>query len=241
MKKYGLLSKDIFGAYITNKSYYCGKFDLSYVQCNTSIFPDYLCLYSELKNYHRTKKTCICFYEYDEKYDGFNGLYNAIIFQRKERLNEYKKRFSGINFFISPDYSMFGDMPIWLQIFNLEKSRIVSIWLTLELSAIVIPNITFSNENSFDYCFDGIAKESVVAISLKGSSNPGQNHDLTIKAIKQTVDIIKPRAIIVYSVAKDEATTFMVKYAIEKGVRIVIPSNQLNERNQALRGYSHGS
>ncbi|GHU51391.1 hypothetical protein FACS189459_7040 [Bacilli bacterium] len=100
------INKDIYGAHITNNSNYSGIFDLPEVCCFPSSIPDYLCLYSEFKNYHKTEKTCVCFFQEDKIFDGQNGIFNSIIYKNEKALNRIKERFSGINYFISPDYSM---------------------------------------------------------------------------------------------------------------------------------------
>ncbi|WP_308605027.1 hypothetical protein [uncultured Fibrobacter sp.] len=40
----------------TNKTHKSGRLELPCVQCNTEIVPDYIALYSQTGDYHRTEK-----------------------------------------------------------------------------------------------------------------------------------------------------------------------------------------
>ena len=55
-----------------------GKYDMPKVYCNPAELPDYIALYSQPCEYHKTANTCVSFYDYDIKFDNDNGLYNAI-------------------------------------------------------------------------------------------------------------------------------------------------------------------
>lgn len=76
------------------------------------------------------------------------------------RLRQYK-------FLISPDYSLYKDMPRSLQIMNVFKSHWCgAYWQNLGLT--VIPNVSWSDVASFDFCFDGLEKGSIVAVGMIG-------------------------------------------------------------------------
>ena len=64
---------------------------------------------------------------------------------------------------LSPDFSLFTDMPLALQIENVFKNRWCgAYWQSKGLR--VIPTVSWGDERSFDFCFDGIEKGSVVAV-----------------------------------------------------------------------------
>jgi len=62
----------------TNKTIGDGYYDFPTLYCNLKEPPDYIALYSQPCDYHRTNKTVLSFYDYDDKFDGYDGLYNAI-------------------------------------------------------------------------------------------------------------------------------------------------------------------
>ena len=220
---------------MTNRTYNLGKYNLPYVKCLNLANPDYLALYSETYNYHKTDRTFVCFYQYDIKFDNIKGIFEAIYHNDVKLLKKYKERFKGVRYAIAPDYSEVGDIPRIENIYRLFRSRIVSLWLWFECNIIVIPNVTYANENYFDVMLDGMEDTEVVAFSVKGSIKKQLERELLQKAIKYTVDNLKQlKKIVVYSVSvDDEKVLKLFEYASNKGIEIVIPNNILKERNIA--------
>lgn len=141
---------------VSNKSYSVGKYDLPYISAKITSYPDYIALYRDKCDYRRTEKTCVSFYNYDAAFDGINGIWNAIYYARSELKAYYLKRFEGVRYFIAPDYSLCGDINHIENLHRLFRARIVSIWLTLELGAVVIPNITYSTPKIFPDMLSGM-------------------------------------------------------------------------------------
>ena len=135
----------------TNKTHSCGEKDLPALYCKTEVYPDFLALYSEPSLYHKTDRTGVCFYQFDSVFDGRRGLYEAIYHDDTARLAYFKKRFEGVKFFISPDYSEFGDIHVIENEYRLFKARVVAIWFIVEIGAVVIPNVSFPTEKSASY------------------------------------------------------------------------------------------
>ena len=73
-----------------------------------------------------------------------------------ERLKQYK-------YLLSPDFSIFTNMPLALQIESVFKNRWCgAYWQSRGLK--VIPTVSWGDERSFHFCFDGIEEGSVVAV-----------------------------------------------------------------------------
>lgn len=221
---------------LTNKTYLIGKYDLPYIRCPNVMNPDYLALYSETCNYFKTEHTWVCFYIFDKKFDTIDGIYNAIYYNDQTRLEKIKKRLKGVKYAIAPDYSQCGDIPRIENLYRLFKARIVSLWLLFELDIIVVPNVTYANENYFDVMLDGMENCNVIAFSVKGSIKENEQRELLLKAIRITVDkLAHLNKIIVYSVSiDDEKVKKLFEYASSKGIEIIVPSNILKERNIIL-------
>ena len=148
-----------------------------------------------------------------------------------------KERLKGVKYAIAPDYSQCGDIPKIENLYRLFKSRIVSLRLLFELDIIVIPNVTYANENYFDVMLDGMEKCEVVAFSVKGSIKEEEERKLLLKAIEITVNTLRDlKMIVVYSVSiNDDKVKKLFEYASSKGIDIVIPKNLLKERNIFLK------
>ncbi len=227
---------------LINKTHCTGKYDFPKLLSPSNVTIDYLALYSDHHEYSKTYNTCVCFYEYDKAFDRKEGLFNSVYYKDEKALDRFRKRFENVNYFISPDYSLCGDCPEIQNIYNIYKSRVVSLALTLLFDKLVIPNITFATQQSFDYMLDGLEECSVVAFSTKGSWKTKEQKELLIKAIRYTVDHLKRlKQIIVYDVSTDNAKVLeLFSYAIAKGIEVIIPDNLLKDRNLALGGKRNG-
>ena len=206
--------------------------DLPVLHCKLKGYPDYLALSSEPGCFHKTEHTAVCFYQFDDEIDGQSGLANAIYYNDKKRLNYFKERFSGIKYFIMPDYTVAADV-IWIDNANrIFRARLVAIWLTMELNAVVIPNVTTTDMDHLEMFLDGYQDCDAVAISTKGHMDNTNEKEQLREIIRRTVDYLHPPAIIVYDVCGHQSETIQLfDYAAKLGTRIVIPSNSLQAQN----------
>lgn len=68
---------------------------------------------------------------------------------------------------LAPDFSLYLDFPKAVQIFNhYRKMWCAAYWQ--ENGIAVIPTICWSDEASFEWCFDGIPKHSLISVSTVG-------------------------------------------------------------------------
>lgn len=202
---------------LTDTTHLVGKYGIPAVYCNTNVFPDYLALYGQTGYYQKTIATAVCFYQYDIEFDDIHGIFNAIYYNERELLKEYKERFKNVKFFIAPDYSMFNDIDDTDNLIRLKKARIVTLWLSQELHAVVIPSLSYTAEEKFDISFSGLESCSVVALSLKSHVRRANERNLTKAAVKYAVDHLPLKAIVVYSVCgKDETALSILKYAVDR-------------------------
>jgi len=222
---------------LTNKTQMTGDYDFPVIYCNTSVIPDYLALYGQPCEYHKTPLTGVCFYAFDSTFDGLCGLFNAIYYNVDFLLEYYRQRFADVKFIVSPDYSQFGDLQKIENLIRLWKARIVTLWFMIELRAVAIPSATYISEETFPLFFSGLEECSVIAFSTKGHVRRASERRLLKAAVKYAVDNLKLKTIIVYSVCgKDETSLKLFKYAIERGINVVIPNNSLRERNRRRCG-----
>lgn len=236
MKKFPDLERLLNLQYLqlSNKTVSCGSKDLPAIDCNIEVMPDYIALYSEPGLYHKTPRTAVAFYEYDDEFDGKNGLYWAIYYRDEHYLSEFKKRFQGVRYVILPDYSELGDIHRIENDYRLFKARIVGLWFLIEIGAIAIPNVSLLYPDSVDYALSGYENCSVVAMSAKGHiQNPDENRRLR-ENVRLTVEHLPNlRAIIVYDVCgTDDKVLDSFSFATDHGIQIVIPDNTLRIRNK---------
>ena len=81
--------------------------------------------------------------------------------------DKYINRLSQYRFVITPDYSLYRDMPRAIQLMNTFKSRWCgAYWQSKGLT--VIPTVSWGLAPSFEFCFDGVEQNSIVAIGMIG-------------------------------------------------------------------------
>jgi hypothetical protein len=97
------------------------------------------------------------------------------------------KRLSNYKQLLGPDFSMYQEMPTEIQRYNLFKSRwCCSYWQYNKLA--VIPTMNWSEEDTFERCFKGVEKGTIVAISTVGTSYVEQGFMLGFKEMIKQVD-----------------------------------------------------
>lgn len=81
---------------------------------------------------------------------------------------KYMLALAKYKYVFSPDFSLYINMPLPIQIYNVFRNRWCgAYWQSNGLK--VIPTISWSTEESYDFCFAGVEKSSEVAISTLGS------------------------------------------------------------------------
>lgn len=217
----------------TNRCRYEGPFDLPNTSCNVS-YPEiaYLALIGEKRDFK--PRDCICFFRYDREFDGKNGLFNAIYYGDRRWLDKFAERYSSVRYFISPDYSIYGDVPLIENAYRSYKARIVSAYLVLKLNKIVIPNISFVDERTKEFALTGIDKGSTVCISTKGLMNGKENIKLLYYIIDETLKEIQPECVILYTATADQKKLEPIVDRIEyAGAHCIVPDNLLLDRNRS--------
>ena len=116
----------------------------------------------------------------------FQGIYD----HPEKTLNKYAQ----YRFLLSPDYSTYTDMNLWRQLENTAKNRWVgAYWQSKGLT--VIPTVSWGLSQSFEFCFNGIEKHSIVAIGMIGCK---QTKIQFMRGYQAMLDQIQPEKIICY-------------------------------------------
>lgn len=84
--------------------------------------------------------------------------------------NKYIERLQEFKAVVSPDFSLYTDFPIALQILSCYRRQWCgAYWQSLGID--VIPDVVWGKKESFDFCFDGIPEGGTVAVSTVGVKN----------------------------------------------------------------------
>ena len=108
---------------------------------------------------------------------------------------------------IAPDFSQYTDMPYPQRMWNNYRGKFIGAWLQAQ-GVTVIPNVTWSLPDSYDYCFDGIPENSVIAINSTGIARWAFSRFLWRRGYSEAIERLNPIAIVRYGekiVGEDES------------------------------------
>ena len=103
----------------------------------------------------------------------------------------------------TPDFSTYTDFPKAIQIYNhYRKHWLGAYWQMHGIT--VIPTISWSDEASFEWCFDGEPEGGVVAVSSVGTQMNSDARRLFLAGYREMLARLKPSAILFYGFIPDE-------------------------------------
>ena len=104
---------------------------------------------------------------------------------------------------LTPDFSLYTDYPVAMQIWNhYKKHWLGAFWQEEGLR--VIPTIAWSDERSFDWCFDGEPEGGVVAVSSVGTQNNAETRRLFLLGYEEMKKRLHPVKILFYGCVPKE-------------------------------------
>lgn len=122
---------------------------------------------------------------------------------------------------LTPDFSLYMDMPLSMKIWNIYRSRLLgNFWQNVGIN--VIPTISWAEEDTFSFCFDGIEKESIVAVSTIGVKRDNNAFDIWKNGMDEMIKRINPSTILVYG--------GKLEYGYPSHIRVIYFSNEVTER-----------
>ncbi|MDR2939720.1 MAG: DUF4417 domain-containing protein [Clostridiales bacterium] len=135
------------------------------------------------------------------------------IWNNPKQYLEMLKKFAGV---ITPDFSIYRELPLVMQMWNTYRNRAIGYWLQSN-GVNIIPNVRWGDERTYDFAFEGIAQGGTVAISTNGCIQKKIDRDYFIDGLAEMVKILKPDTIVNYSYTPDHVFT---RYK-EQGIEIV--------------------
>ncbi|MGF1504107.1 MAG: DUF4417 domain-containing protein, partial [Anaerolineae bacterium] len=101
---------------------------------------------------------------------------------------------------LTPDFSLYADWPLAVQQWNVYRNRWCGRYWQ-ELGFQVIPTVSWSTPESFDFCFAGIPQGSVVAVSAVGVDlDDPQAQDMFLEGFTELTRCVMPSTVLSYGV-----------------------------------------
>lgn len=198
---------DAYNLILFDAEYCDGKYQMPIIE-NDNYIP------SDLIGFNYAKSS-------DEKNKGIHFFLDDYQFERVWNSPEdYVDILSDYDCMFSPDFSLYMDMPYAMKVWNVYRSRLIGQYYQQQ-GIKVIPTISWAEEETFEFCFDGIPKGSIVAISTIGVKRNEDAFKIWKDGMDAMIDKIKPSAILVYG--------GVVEYDY-KDIKVVYFNNEVTER-----------
>lgn len=125
-------------------------------------------------------------------------------------IDRYIPMLSRFRYVMSPDFSTYTDFPRAIQIYNHYRKHWVGAYLQ-EVGISVIPTISWSTSDSFEWCFDGEPEGGTVAVSSVGCMKNSESKRLFVEGYMEMVHRLHPEKIIFYGNVPAECTGNVVR------------------------------
>lgn len=118
------------------------------------------------------------------------------VWKQPDRYIERLKKYAAV---LSPDFSIYTDMPKALQIYqHYRKQWLGAYWQKCGVN--IIPTVGWSDAESFDFCFEGIPRHSIVAVSSVGCMKKKEAKQLFIQGYEEMIKRLSPNTVLYYGV-----------------------------------------
>ncbi len=177
-----------------------GKYEMPIIE-NDHFIPDKLISF----NYALTSK---------EKHVGVHFFVDDYQFERVWNDPEgYVDTLSQYDCVFSPDFSLYTEMPLAMKIWNVYRSRLVGNFYQ-QMGLKVIPTLSWCEPATYEFCFDGIPKRSIVAISTIGVKQDKKAMQIWLDGMDEMMQRIQPQVVIEYGgdVGYDYGKTRVVRF-----------------------------
>lgn len=125
-------------------------------------------------------------------------------------IDRYIPLLAEFKYVMSPDFSTYTDFPKVIQIYNHYRKHWVGAYLQ-ETGIQVIPTISWSTPDSFNWCFDGEPVGGTVAVSSVGCMGSKCKRQLFLAGYEEMVKRLKPESIIFHGSIPDECRGNVVR------------------------------
>lgn len=103
---------------------------------------------------------------------------------------------------LTPDFSLYMDMPRSMKIWNVFRSRLIGQMMQDE-GLVVIPTVSWAEPETFDFCFDGLPEGGVMSISTIGVKQDKNALEIWKAGTTELIKRKKPSTLLVYGGAVD--------------------------------------
>lgn len=98
---------------------------------------------------------------------------------------------------LTPDFSLYMDMPISMKIWNVFRSRLIG-QMMQDAGLTVIPTVSWAEPATFDFAFDGLPENGVLSISTIGVKQDKAAFEIWKAGTEELLKRKKPKVLLIY-------------------------------------------
>jgi len=141
------------------------------------------------------------------------------IWNRPDLYIEKLKRFNAV---LTPDFSLYMDMPMAMKIWNIYRSRLIGQMMQNE-GIEVIPTVSWAEKETFDFCFDGLEQYGTISVSTIGVKRDSEAYKVWADGMDECIERLKPTTVIVYGGKLED-------YTFNENVNVIYLENEVTKR-----------
>jgi hypothetical protein len=157
----------------------------------------------------RRKDVGVNFFLYDQQFER--------VWNNPNRYADFLSQFGAV---LSPDFSLYTDFPKAVQIYNHYRNQWIGrYWQDAGLT--VIPTVSWSDEESWDWCFDGVPVGSIVAVSNVGCMNSKYSQRMFMHGYNEMLKRLQPKEILFFAHKFDDynGPVHYIRYSLDKTIQ----------------------
>ena len=181
--------KDVFRAFLVKNAQFASDLEIPCIASETSL-PERMIPFSKAIS-STDYDQWVHFYEDDASFER--------IWNNPEKYLPILRKFKGV---ISPDFSLYRDMPLVMQQWNTYRGRAIGHWFQ-ENGIPVIANVRWGDERTYGLSCTGIAKGGCIAVGSHGCIKLIREREYFAAGLAYAVKTLEPKIIIVYGTAPD--------------------------------------
>ena len=116
------------------------------------------------------------------------------MWSQREKYRSMLPEFKAI---MTPDFSIYYDWPVMVQRWNHYRKHLLGSWMQ-DIGCKVYPTITWSDERSLEWCFDGEPYRSTVCVSSVGTQKRAEDKILFMRGYDRMMEVLEPSTILFY-------------------------------------------
>lgn len=113
--------------------------------------------------------------------------------------DRYGEMLSKFGFILGPDFSVYADFPKAVRIYNFYRNNWLCRYWQIAYGITVIPTVMWGFEDSWNWCFDGLPKNSIIAVSNVGCTKSNASKKYFIDGYNEMLRRLNPSKILFFT------------------------------------------